>query len=101
MNTEDYIIVNKKELEKELESLKVIKNNNYNIDDLNYDKQYIDAKIYCIESILSNSKPLTPLLEETFDAGNKYGRDAFESDMWGANQEDYLSFENFIKDKEL
>lgn len=92
MNTEDYIIVNKRELEKELESLKAIKNNGYILGSLNYDKHYIDAKIYSIESLFSNSKPLQPLLEEAFNAGFDYAE---------AKDEHFKDFEKFIKDKEI
>lgn len=98
MNTEDYIIVNKRELEKELKDLKDIRNSGYSTKGLNYDKHYIDAKIYSIESLFSNSKPLQPLLEEIFEA-SRIMENYPEYNIFGAYK--YLKIEDFIKDKEI
>lgn len=98
MNTEDYIIVNKKELETELISLKSIRDNNYKLDGWQSDRDYVDIKIYCIEKIISNSKPLTPLLEEVFEA-SRIMQNYPEYNIFGAYK--YLKIEDFIKDKEI
>lgn len=97
MNTEDYIIVNKKELETELISLKSIRDNNYKLDGWQSDRDYVDIKIYCIEKIISNSKPLTPLLEKAFQSARKLKSGIIAKSI----QHKYLRFEDFIKDKEL
>lgn len=110
MNTEDYIIVNKKELETELISLKSIRDNNYKLDGWQSDRDYVDIKIYCIEKIISNSNPLTPLLEETFEESKRQhdwaGGHIYGKGENGQEEEDltdwkYPNFEDFIKDKEL
>jgi len=98
MNTEDYIIVNKKELETELISLKSIRDNNYKLDGWQSDRDYVDIKIHCIEKIISNSKPLTPLLEEVFEA-SRIMQNYPEYNIFGAYK--YLKIEDFIKDKEI
>ena len=98
MNTEDYIIVNKKELETELISLKSIRDNNYKLDGWQSDRDYVDIKIRCIEKIISNSKPLTPLLEEVFEA-SRIMQNYPEYNIFGAYK--YLKIEDFIKDKEI
>ena len=104
MNTEDYIIVNKKELETELISLKSIRDNNYKLDGWQSDRDYVDIKIYCIEKIISNSNPLTPLLEETFEASRLM---IFEDEpvelrrLWDEAYYNYRYFEDFIKQKEI
>lgn len=106
MNSQDYVIVNKKELEKELKDLKDIRNSGYSTKGLNYDKHYIDAKIYSIESLFSNSKPLQPLLEEIFEesrrqhdwaGGHIYGEEETED----LTDWKYPNFEKFIKDKQI
>lgn len=111
MNTEDYIIVNKKELETELISLKSIRDNNYKLDGWQSDRDYVDIKIYCIEKIISNSNPLTPLLEETFEASREFNSIDGVVDVHivlNMPQHDlsdlsplYYTLEDFIKDKEL
>lgn len=98
MNPEDYIIVNKRELEKELKDLKDIRNSGYSTKGLNYDKHYIDAKIYSIESLFSNFKPLQPLLEDTFKSARQLKRSGVISN---SIQHKYADFQYFIKDKEI
>lgn len=85
---ENLIVVNKEELEKELANLKAIKDNGYiHIGTgLKHDKDYIDIRIYCLEQIISNSKPLKPFVEDAFDDSGEFHIKLYDST-------DYLSYD--------
>jgi hypothetical protein len=92
MNNE-YVIINKKEMLKEIESLK----ESLAVSESNQDKiragiEYFEIKT--LEWCLSRSTPLIPEIEKAFEVGRKLTVDAFE-------EEDFKDYEDYISNLKL
>ena len=62
---DEYIIISKKAVQKELSRLKQQRN----VEPDNYTQSYINGKIKQLEWVLSQSTPLIPEIEKAFDEG--------------------------------
>ena len=72
---DEYIIISKKAVQKELSRLKQQRN----VEPDNYTQSYINGKIKQLEWVLSQSTPLIPEIEKAFTKGERYGWDSQKS----------------------
>lgn len=73
MKIDEYIVINLSKLKERIEELesKIVPNPNFDNEIDNYNLLFI-AKQNKLKQILSNSTQLTPLLQNAFDAGDRY-----------------------------
>lgn len=86
---DEYIIINRTALEKRLKELKYQRQ----VEPDNHTQSYLNGKIKQLDEILSQSTPLIHIIENAFDAGQKYGEDNAcnaEIDLHN-NKQDYIS----------
>lgn len=63
-----YIVINSEDIQKRIEDLKISqKGLNPYLDSIDY--YGIESEVNVLKQILSNSKPLTPIIEDAFDEG--------------------------------
>lgn len=65
MNKEEFIIINKKTIQKRIERLKQSRE----VEPDNHQQSYLNGKIKVAEEILSQSTPLIPVLEDCYESG--------------------------------
>ena len=65
-----YIVINSEDIQKRIEKLKLDKEEMQG----RVPQIYFDSLIKELENILSKSKPLTPIIEDVFEAGELLGK---------------------------
>ena len=93
-----YIVINSEDIQKRIEDLKISqKGLNPYLDSIDY--YGIESEVNVLKQILSNSKPLTPIIEDAFEAGEKRGYELPALQMRGMsikntenpNKQDYIN----------
>ena len=91
MNKDEYIIINKTAIQKRIEQLKQLRE----VEPDNYEQSYLNGKIKVAEEILSQSTPLIPILQKTWNTAY--------IDAMSIDEEAYkpLFFEDYILNLKL
>lgn len=85
----DYIVVKTFDIEEKLRELEWVIQNSNKFDPMTVSEARNEERI--LNNILANSKLLSPLIEEGFEAGGNEGFNQYDEEKWRNVKEQYLN----------